>query len=114
MTTKNITMQEKNMQQVSIQQKIIKTLVMVGVYGFLLLMALCFAISRRKSRKVLGVMKKAMPALLGLGAMVLWYTMIGNGMQDYLKVVPVSLFWCMLPLLELGRLVEENVENGEE
>ena len=40
MTTKNITMQEKNMQQVSIQQKIIKTLVRVGVYGFLLLMAL--------------------------------------------------------------------------
>lgn len=85
----------------------------IYVFEFLLLMALCFAISRRKSRKVLGVMKKAMPALLGLGAMVLWYTMIGNGMQDYLKVVPVSLFWCMLPLLELGRLAEEPVETDE-
>lgn len=85
----------------------------IYVFEFLLLMALCFVISRRKSRKVLGVMKKAMPALLGLGAMVLWYTMIGNGMQDYLKVVPVSLFWCMLPLLELGRLAEEPVETDE-
>jgi multiple sugar transport system permease protein len=42
MTTKkeNITMQEKNMQQVSFRQKIVKTAVMIGVYAFLLLMAL--------------------------------------------------------------------------
>lgn len=42
MTTKkdNITMQEKNMQQVSFRQKIVKTLVLIGVYAFLLLMAL--------------------------------------------------------------------------
>ena len=42
MTTKkdNITMQERNMQQVSARQKVVKTLVMIGVYAFLLLMAL--------------------------------------------------------------------------
>ena len=42
MTTKkdNNTMQEKNMQQVSFRQKIVKTAVMIGVYAFLLLMAL--------------------------------------------------------------------------
>lgn len=33
-------MQEKNMQQVSFRQKIVKTLVLIGVYAFLLLMAL--------------------------------------------------------------------------
>ena len=42
MTTKkdNITMQERNMQQISARQKVMKTLVMIGVYAFLLLMAL--------------------------------------------------------------------------
>lgn len=42
MTTKkeNITMQERNMQQISARQKVVKTLVMIGVYVFLLLMAL--------------------------------------------------------------------------
>jgi len=42
MTTKkeNITMQERNMQQISARQKVVKTLVMIGVYAFLLLMAL--------------------------------------------------------------------------
>ena len=42
MTTKkdNNTMQEKNMQQVSVRQKIVKTAVLIGVYAFLLLMAL--------------------------------------------------------------------------
>ncbi len=42
MTTKkdNITMQERNMQQISARQKVGKTLVMIGVYAFLLLMAL--------------------------------------------------------------------------
>lgn len=36
----NITMQERNMQQISARQKVVKTLVMIGVYVFLLLMAL--------------------------------------------------------------------------
>ena len=42
MTTKkdNNIMQEKNMQQVSARQKVVKTVVMIGVYAFLLLMAL--------------------------------------------------------------------------
>jgi len=42
MTTKkeNITMQERNMQQISARQKVVKTVVMIGVYAFLFLMAL--------------------------------------------------------------------------
>lgn len=42
MTAKNdnITMKERNMQQISARQKIGKTIVMIGVYAFLLLMAL--------------------------------------------------------------------------
>ena len=42
MTTKkdNITMQERNMQQISARQKVVKTIVLIGVYTFLLLMAL--------------------------------------------------------------------------
>ena len=84
------------------------------VFEFLFVIALGICISRRKSREVLGVIKKSMPALLGLGVMILWYTMIGNGMQDYLKVIPVALFWCLLPMFGFGRLAEENVENDKE
>ena len=40
MTNKETTMREKNMQQVSAKQRIGKTVVLVGVYAFLLLMAL--------------------------------------------------------------------------
>ena len=42
MTTKkdNITMQERNMQQISARQIVVKTIVLIGVYTFLLLMAL--------------------------------------------------------------------------
>ena len=42
MTTKkdNNIMQERNMQQISARQKVVKTVVLVGVYAFLLLMAL--------------------------------------------------------------------------
>lgn len=36
----NIVMREKNMQQVSAQQKVVRTLVKIGVYAFLLIMAL--------------------------------------------------------------------------
>ncbi len=36
----NLVMQERNIQQVSVQQRIMKTLVMVAVYAFLLVMAL--------------------------------------------------------------------------
>lgn len=38
--SKNVTMHEKDMQQVSIHQKIVKTVVMIGIYAFLLIMAL--------------------------------------------------------------------------
>ena len=37
----NNVMQEKNIQQVSTQQRIVKILVMVAVYAFLLVMASC-------------------------------------------------------------------------
>ena len=38
--SKNVTMHEKDMQQVSLHQKIVKTVVMIGIYAFLLIMAL--------------------------------------------------------------------------
>ena len=40
MTNTTTTMKEKNIQQVSVQQKIVKTLVLIGVYAFLGVMAL--------------------------------------------------------------------------
>ena len=40
MTNNNTTMGEKNIQQVSVEQKIVKTLVLIGVYAFLGIMAL--------------------------------------------------------------------------
>lgn len=38
--SKNVTMHEKDMQQVSLHQKIVKAVVMIGIYAFLLIMAL--------------------------------------------------------------------------
>lgn len=38
--SKNVTMHEKDMQQVSLHQKMVKTVVMIGIYAFLLIMAL--------------------------------------------------------------------------
>ena len=40
MTKENIVMREKNMQQVTAQQKVVKVLVQIGVYAFLFVMAL--------------------------------------------------------------------------
>lgn len=36
-------------------------------------------------------------AVLLVGILAIWYTMTGNGMQDYLKVTMISICWCMLP-----------------
>ena len=38
--SKNVTMHEKDMQQVSLHQKMVKIVVMIGIYAFLLIMAL--------------------------------------------------------------------------
>lgn len=35
---------------------------------------------------------------LMIGIITIWYTMVGNGMQDYLKVIPVNIWWCTLPV----------------
>lgn len=40
MSKENIVMRERNMQQVTAQQKVVRTLVKIGVYAFLLIMAL--------------------------------------------------------------------------
>ena len=40
MAKENIVMRERDMQQVSAQQKVVKALVKIGVYTFLMLMAL--------------------------------------------------------------------------
>jgi hypothetical protein len=83
-------------------------------FDFLLVLTLGIAWSRRKKCKVLDIVKKAMPALLGLSVMILWYTMIGNGMQDYLKVLPVILFWRVLPVIGVGALNREETDGSIE
>lgn len=32
-----------------------------------------------------------------IGMIIIWYTMIGNGMQDYIKVMPINILWCAIP-----------------
>ena len=92
-----------------------KYFVRFAIYGFDFLFVLALGINwmNRKSRKREKV-QKIVPALLGLGVMILWYTMIGNGMQDYLKVIPVSICWCMLPMLGLNMLTETQTEKAAE
>ena len=89
-----------------------KYFVKFALYSFLFLFVMTIGIcwSRRKHWKLFEVVRKAVPALSGLGVMILWYTMIGNGMQDYLKVLPVMLFWCLLPMLGLGILVRKTAD----
>lgn len=49
--------------------------------------------------------------LLFAGILVLWYTMTGNGMQDYLKITSVYALWCSLPALGYGLLGKEKQNN---
>lgn len=68
-------------------------------FDFYVLAALVAAWRKKRSRRIATVLKETAFVLIGLGVMILWYTMTGNGMQDYLKVIPVMIFWCMLPVL---------------
>ncbi len=61
------------------------------------------SVASRGSQKTVCSAGKVMICAV-LGMMIFWYTMIGNGMQDYLKVIPVSVFWCMLPVWGYGCL----------
>ncbi len=47
-------------------------------------------------------------SLFGLyGIFIFWYSLAGNGMQDYLKILPVHVLWCSLPVLGYGLLNDE-------
>jgi len=83
-------------------------------FDFLFVLTLGIVWSRRKKCKMQDIIKKAVPALLGLSVMILWYTMIGNGMQDYLKVLPVIFFWCVLPVIGVRELHREEAESSIE
>lgn len=66
-------------------------------FDFMLFMMLIIGLLCKEWGKV--TKKKAYGLLLlTVGIMTLWYTMTGNGMQDYLKVVPINVIWCMLPV----------------
>ena len=83
-------------------------------FGFMFVVTICIFACKRKRYEWSKIIKKTMPVFLTLGVMVLWYTMTGNGMQDYLKVMPVLFAWCILPVLGLGALIQKNGNNGIE
>lgn len=71
------------------------------VLAFIGMLKKKFTISCRKARWM----------LLFVGILVLGYTMIGNGMQDYLKISSVYALWCSLPALGYGLLGNEKKDN---
>ena len=93
-----------------------KYFVMFSLYAFdfLFVSAIGICISMRKRIGCTGKTKGMIPAMLALCCMVIWYTMIGNGMQDYLKVLPVIFFWCVLPVIGVRELHREEAKSSIE
>lgn len=67
-------------------------------FDFMLLMMLTVCLLLKGSRKAALLDKFYWLVLLVIGVMTIWSTMTGNGMQDYLKVVPINVCWCLLPV----------------
>lgn len=78
-------------------------------FDFMALFALAISIFKMCKKK-LDIQWDKVACILGTSCiMIFWYTMIGNGMQDYLKVIPISIFWCMLPVLGYRMLNSDEV-----
>ncbi len=73
-------------------------------FDFMLMAAIIIWLMQRGKEKetVRGTFKWLV--LLTAAIITLWYTMTGNGMQDYIKVIPMNVLWCMLPIWAYGRL----------
>lgn len=67
-------------------------------YDFMLLMMMVvWWLQRKRKQAKQGHAYGRIPVLMTL-VVILWYTMNCNGMQDYMKVLPVNVLWCMLPV----------------
>lgn len=70
-------------------------------YGFDFMLILTFIVYIIQKKKLPRGKVHAFCGLtfLAIGIITVWYAVIGNGMQDYLKVMPANIFWCFLPVL---------------
>lgn len=78
------------------------------VFDFMLLwIVVIFWLQRRQYH---GFLKETWKWLLLLTVftVTIWYTMTGNGMQDYIKILPTNILWCMLPIWKcMGHMKED-------
>lgn len=82
-------------------------------FDFMAVLAIVISIIRVFKKKLFMQWRNMGWMLLFVGILVLWYTMVGNGMQDYLKITSVFVLWCSLPALGYGLLSVENEQQDE-
>ncbi len=67
-------------------------------YDFMLLLAVVVWWMQRKRYRDLSDRTYLGLVILAVLVVTFWYTMICNGMQDYMKVIPTNILWCMIPV----------------
>ncbi len=80
-------------------------------FDFMALLAMVVSVLKLCKKKLRIQWRRVAGILWILCLIVFWYTMTGNGMQDYLKVIPISVFWCLLPALGYGLVNNEDEES---
>lgn len=73
-------------------------------FDFMALLSLVILIGARIRGKWHFRCRKNIFLLTLVSILVFWYSMVGNGMQNYLKIMPVNVAWCLLPILGYGLL----------
>lgn len=66
-------------------------------FDFLLIASVFLCLWSRKKKENRKKQKFTRILLLAAVLTALWYTMIGNGMQDYRKIILIHILWCMIP-----------------
>ncbi len=77
-------------------------------FDFMMIMAAVVWWLQRKKEKCTEQRGWYVLVFLSVVAVTLWYTMNGNGMQDYMKVLPNNILWCMLPVWNLIQCVKDS------
>lgn len=77
-------------------------------FDFMVLLAIAMILLYRKICKEVCNRKTCVLTIFLIGIITIWYTLIGNGMQDYLKVIPLNILWCLLPIWGYGLCMKQD------
>lgn len=77
-------------------------------FDFMALLGIVMILLYRKTCKEVYNRKICILTIFLIGIITIWYTLIGNGMQDYLKVIPLNILWCLLPVWGYGLCLKQD------